>query len=77
MSIRIKRLAGAVLSLSILVLAHGANAQTPKAMIGEALDLLSSAVQTLQQDSLSPGDKQRALSQIHGAAEILMRVQAN
>ena len=77
MSIRIKRLAGAALSLSILVLAHSAEAQTPKAMLGEAINLLSSAVQTLQQDSVSPGDKQRALGQIHEAVEILMHVPVN
>jgi len=72
MSIPMKRLAGAALSLAILCFAAGATAAddvATGAMIEEVLNMLNAAQSTLANDNLSRGDKDRALGQIRGAMD--------
>jgi hypothetical protein len=74
MSIRIKSLAGAALSLGILFFASGVSAQDGATgeMIEQVLQMLNAAQRTLSQDNPSRGDKERALGEIRSAMDILI-----
>ena len=74
MTIRMKRLAGAALSLGILCFASAAPADEAAtgAMIEQVLNLLNSAQSTLAQDNPSRANKERALGQMRGAMDILV-----
>jgi hypothetical protein len=75
MSIPIKGLTGAALSLGILFFASGAPADEAAtgAMIEHVLNILDGAQRTLAKDNLSRADKERAVNQIRGAMDILVR----
>jgi hypothetical protein len=78
MSTRARRLAGAALSLGLLLFAHSTNAEmSARGMLEEVFNLLNAAQQSLSQDPLSPSDKQRALGQIHEAMDIVTHVPVN
>ena len=74
MSIRMKRLAGAALSLGILFFASSAPADDAATgeMIEHVLHVLNAAQRTLGQDDLKRADKERALGQIREAMDILV-----